>query len=83
MRTLCSFQDDDGFIIYETRAIARYLATKYANQGTPLIPTELKAYARFEQAAAIETANFSPYAGGIAHEKFIKKYVSACQLLSV
>ncbi|KAJ7936146.1 glutathione S-transferase-like protein [Mycena leptocephala] len=55
--------DDDGFVLYESRAICRYLAEKYADQGTPnLIPTELKAKALFEQAASIEYANFNPYA---------------------
>lgn len=57
------WQDDDGFVLYESRAICRYLAEKYADQGTPnLIPTELKAKALFEQAASIEYANFNPYA---------------------
>ncbi|KAJ7927241.1 glutathione S-transferase [Mycena leptocephala] len=55
--------DDDGFILYESRAICRYLAEKYAEQGTVgLIPTELRAKALFEQAASIEYANFQPYA---------------------
>lgn len=41
--------DDDGFIVYESRAISKYLASKYAGQGTPLIPKDLKAYGLYEQ----------------------------------
>ncbi|KAJ7928344.1 glutathione S-transferase [Mycena leptocephala] len=52
--------DDDGFILYESRAICRYLAEKYADQGTPLLPKGLKERALFEQAASIEFANFIP-----------------------
>ncbi|KAJ7107341.1 glutathione S-transferase [Mycena epipterygia] len=52
--------DDDGFILYESRAICRYLAEKYADQGTPLIPTGLKEKAIFEQAASIELTSFFP-----------------------
>ncbi|KAJ7067533.1 thioredoxin-like protein [Mycena amicta] len=32
--------DDDGFILFESRAICRYIAEKYPDQGTKLIPTE-------------------------------------------
>jgi glutathione S-transferase len=43
--------DDDGFILFESRAIAKYIAKKYAGQGTSLIPAEddLKAYGLFER----------------------------------
>lgn len=43
--------DDDGFIVFESRAIAKYIAKKYASQGTPLMPTDgdTKAYGLFEQ----------------------------------
>ncbi|KAF9001510.1 thioredoxin-like protein [Cyathus striatus] len=54
------YLDDDGFILYESRAIGRYIATKYASQGTPgLIPTDLKKQALFEQAASVETSNLT------------------------
>ncbi|KAH7926060.1 glutathione S-transferase, partial [Leucogyrophana mollusca] len=68
--------DDDGFILYESRAIARYIAAKYASQGTQnLLPSEPKANALFEQAASIETSNFDPFASGLAWElKFTKMY---------
>ncbi|KAH7912707.1 glutathione S-transferase-like protein [Hygrophoropsis aurantiaca] len=66
--------DDDGFILYESRAISRYIAKKYAGQGTPdLIPTDPKAEALFEQAASTETSNFDPYVSGIVFEKVFKK----------
>lgn len=64
--------DDDGFILYESRAIARYIATKYADQGTKLIPAGLKEQALFEQAVSIESSNFDPYASRIAYERIIK-----------
>ncbi|RXW14246.1 hypothetical protein EST38_g11606 [Candolleomyces aberdarensis] len=67
--------DDDGFVLYESRAIGRYIALKYANQGTPnLVPpqSDLKATALFEQAASNEFANFEVHAAKIAYEKLFK-----------
>ncbi|KAG1742491.1 glutathione S-transferase [Suillus lakei] len=64
--------DDDGFILYESRAIARYLIKKYPNQGTSLIPTDPKAEALFEQAASIETFNFNAFVAPIVFEKVFK-----------
>ncbi|KAI0271233.1 glutathione S-transferase [Russula aff. rugulosa BPL654] len=61
---------DDGFELFESRAIGRYLAT--IGSGPELIPTELKARAKFEQAASIEYSNFDPIASGIAVEKVFK-----------
>lgn len=60
--------DDNGLIIYESRAICRYIATKYASQGTPLLPTDPTAIAFFEQAASIETSNYEPFVSGLAWE---------------
>ncbi|KAJ7837411.1 glutathione S-transferase [Mycena olivaceomarginata] len=53
--------DDDGFILYETRAICRYIAAKYPD--CKLIPTDPRKNALFEQAASIELCNFEFYAG--------------------
>jgi glutathione S-transferase len=70
---LAIVQDDDGYLLYESRAIGRYITEKYADQGTQgLIPTDLKAKARFEQAASTEQANFDPYASKIVGEKVFK-----------
>ena len=68
------YLDDDGFIVYESRAIGRYIAAKYRDQGTPLLPdpSDLKAVALFEQAASIEQANFDSFASTIAWEKVFK-----------
>jgi glutathione S-transferase len=66
--------DDDGYTLYESRAITRYIATKYPNQGPKLIPTDLKEYGQYEQAASTETSNFDPYASGIVYEKLWKVY---------
>ncbi|KZP32761.1 thioredoxin-like protein [Athelia psychrophila] len=51
--------DDQGFILYDSRVLGRYIASKYASQGPALIPTGgLKAAALFEQAVFSELANF-------------------------
>ncbi|KAK2467387.1 hypothetical protein APHAL10511_000622 [Amanita phalloides] len=63
--------DDDGFILFEARAISLYIATKYASQGTPLIPADLKGKALSAQAQSIEMSNFCPHAAGIMLEKFV------------
>jgi len=64
--------DDDGFILYESRAIARYLEEKYPNQGTKLIPTDPKKRALFDQAASIEAFSFDFYSTPLMYEAFVK-----------
>ena len=68
-------QDDDGFIIYESRAVCHYIATKYADQGTPLLPTELKANTLFHQAASIEAFHFDALAIAAVNEHMYKPWV--------
>lgn len=51
--------DDDGFQLYESRAIARYLDAK---TGGALTPTGLQDRARMEQWISVEVENFSPHA---------------------
>lgn len=58
-------QDDNGFVLFESRAVARYVVAKAG--ATTLLPPEsdLQAHALFEQAASIEVVNFSPHAATI------------------
>ncbi|KAJ7688052.1 thioredoxin-like protein [Mycena rosella] len=62
--------DDQGFILYETRAICRYIAAKYPASG--LVPTEPKANAIFEQAACAELTNFDPSVNKVVFETVLK-----------
>ncbi|KAJ7837413.1 glutathione S-transferase [Mycena olivaceomarginata] len=58
--------DDDGFILFESRAICRYIVAKYPD--CKLIPTDPRKNALFEQAASIELCNFEFYAGTAVFE---------------
>jgi len=51
--------DDDGFSMYESRAIARYLDGK---AGGKLTPTDPKHRAKMEQWISVEVENFTPHA---------------------
>jgi glutathione S-transferase len=64
----------NGFALYESRAICKYLATKYS---FPLLPpsTDLEASAHFDQAASVETLYFAGPAGTIAFEKVAKRFI--------
>ncbi len=61
------------FSSIESRAICRYLETKYKGKGTELIPKDIKGQALFEQAASTEISYFDPYASGIVFERAFKK----------
>ncbi|KAF8806040.1 glutathione S-transferase [Phlegmacium glaucopus] len=65
--------DDDGFILYESKAICYYIASKYPNQGTPLLPTGLEANALFQQAVCVEASHFHPHVWAAGAEIFFKR----------
>lgn len=64
----------EGFTLYESRAICKFLARKYA---FPLLPpdADVEASALFDQAQSAETQYFSDPAGRISFEKFAKKFL--------
>ncbi|KDB29516.1 hypothetical protein H112_07991 [Trichophyton rubrum D6] len=66
--------DDDGFVLYESRAICHYIIAKYASQGTELVPTELKANALYTQGLSLEVGSFEAAAAPFVYEKLFKPY---------
>ena len=65
--------DDDGFKLFESRAISRYLALKHGGIGKLIPdPADLKKTALFEQAVSIEVSNFDAFAAQLAWENIFK-----------
>ncbi|KAJ3493802.1 hypothetical protein NLJ89_g10935 [Agrocybe chaxingu] len=68
-------QDDDGFILYESRPISQYIAAKCPDQGTKgVLPTELKAAVLFQQASSVEISNFDDHASKLVFDKIFKPH---------
>lgn len=59
--------DDNGFALYESRAICRYLSEKADSALTPRNPQQR---AKMEQWLSVETSNFTPHA-----MKFVYNYI--------
>lgn len=64
---------DGDFVLFESRAICRYIEMKYPEHGTRMMPTDLMAKAKFEQAASIEQSQFDPIAAAINFERRLKR----------
>ncbi len=64
----------NGFTLYESRAICKYLATKHS---FPLLPPDgdVEAVALFDQAQSVEMTYFAEPAGRIAFEKIAKAFM--------
>ncbi|KAJ3982104.1 glutathione S-transferase III [Lentinula detonsa] len=68
--------EENGFRLYESRAICRYIAEKYADQGTQLVPdpTDLEARGLFEQGLAMEAGTVDPCVFAALNEKLFKPF---------
>lgn len=65
-------------MLAESRAICRYLAAKYRDQGTKLVPdaADIKGTALFEQWASVEKDNYDLYAYNIVDQKLFNVLVT-------
>lgn len=63
---------DDDFVLYESRAIARYILTKGVD--TPLYPADPKARALVEQAISVEEHNFNPFVADIIVQRIWRPF---------
>jgi glutathione S-transferase len=72
--------DDDGFVLYETRAINRYIDAKFG--GTPLTPTDPKDAARLDQWVNVADSYFLPHAHGFIVETLFRRYLGGEQNLA-
>lgn len=67
-----ALQDGD-LIVFESRAICRYLVAKYAKDDSTLrLPTHPAKLAHFEQLASVEYSYFDPAVTQLAYEKLFK-----------
>ncbi len=60
--------DDAGFVLYESRAIIRYLDETLP--GPKLTPADPKARAFMEQWMSVETSNFTPHAMKVIYQRY-------------
>jgi glutathione S-transferase len=61
---------DDGFALYESRAMMRYIDEKAGNKLTPSDP---QARAMMEQWISVETSNFTPHAMKFIYHSIFKR----------
>ncbi|KAJ5455715.1 glutathione S-transferase [Penicillium daleae] len=63
---------DPPLVLYESRAIVRYLALQYGPGRLMPTPSDVRATALFEQAASIELTSFDPVANRLVFEECFK-----------
>lgn len=68
---------DDGFVLYETQAINRYLDGRLS--GPSLTPTDPREAARMDQFIHVADAYLSPLGQGLIVERLFRKYLGGEQ----
>ncbi|KAJ3932768.1 MAG: glutathione transferase [Lentinula lateritia] len=68
-------QDDNGILLHGCRNICQYLATRYPERGTKLIPdsSDTQATELFGQAKYAENQSFEPFAKNALYETIMKR----------
>jgi glutathione S-transferase len=66
--------DDDGFVLYETRAINAYLDRRLA-AGARLVPADERGAARVDQWINVADSYFSPHAHPLIVELLFRRYL--------
>ncbi len=69
--------EDDGFELFESRAICRYISDKASAR---LVPGDIKAKAKMEQWISVETSEFSAHAMKFVYEFVFKRQQEASVL---
>ena len=72
--------DDDGFVLYETRAINAYLDAKLT--GPALVPGDARGRARVDQWINVADAYFIPFAHPLVVEVLFRRYLGGEQNLA-
>lgn len=67
--------DDSGFKLHESRAICRYLVTKYPGALKLTSIERAEEVGIFEQAASVEYSYFETAVAELAYQKLFKKYI--------
>lgn len=70
-----SLQEDDGLIVFDSRAIIRYLAVKHGANTLVPKPGDFAALATFEEGMAVELGAFEPFAAAIVFQKIVSPCV--------
>lgn len=64
--------DDDGFVLFESRAILRYLDARL--DGSSLTPKGARERARMDQWLSVDQSYVAPYTRALAIERIVKKH---------